>query len=467
MILGRDEETIVALSTPRGSGAIGLVRLSGSNAIEVTSSISLLSSEKPLKDQKTHTIHHGHIVDDNESKTVIDEVLFFLMRAPRTFTGEDTVEISCHNNPFIIEKIIQRAIAAGARHAKQGEFTRRAFLNNKVDLLQAEAINDLISAQTEYALNKSMAQLQGSLSSYVAEVERKSVELLTIVEASFDFLDEEQRDFNPDSLIREKLSDFLEYISNVKEKFTQQQQIKDGIRIALLGSVNVGKSKLFNALLKKDRAIVTNVAGTTRDTIEAGLYRDGNFWSLIDTAGLRQTGDFIEQKGIERSREEAKKADVVLLVYDAVVMNDKEQLRLYRELHEAHRKKVIVVLNKQDLLDSKMKKNVLDVIGAEAILVSAQNNENIDALESCIRKKIETLFAQCQSPFLLNQRQYHILTEVESILRSLVNEASDYVHYEIIAQHLRELLGHVSELTGKGVSEQIIDSVFDTFCLGK
>jgi tRNA modification GTPase len=465
MILGRDEEAIVALSTPRGSGAIALVRLSGSNAVEIVNDMSTLSSGKFLKDEASHTIHHGHVVD--QDKEIIDEVLFFLMRSPRTFTGQDVVEISCHNNPFIIERVIGRAIEVGARLAKQGEFTRRAFLNNKVDLLQAEAINELISSQTEFALKKSMAQLQGSFSSYISEVEKKTLELLTLVEASFDFLDEEQRDFDPDSVIRQRLAGLLEQISSIKNTFTQQQQIKDGIRIALLGSVNVGKSMLFNSLLKKDRAIVTDVAGTTRDSIEAGLYRDGNFWSLIDTAGLRQTGDVIEQKGIERSIDEANKSDVIILVYDSSVIKEKEILRQYKKLRDKHGDKIISVVNKLDIINEDDQSRILDVIGERAILVSAKKDKNIEIIEDRIKEKIEALFHQCKSPFLLNQRQFHVLAEVEGIVNFLVAECGNYVHYEIIAQHLRELLEHISELTGKGVTEQIIDSVFDTFCLGK
>ena len=300
-LLSDDLDTIVALCTPRGSGSLALIRLSGNNAVAIADACTRLSSGNTLQESQSHTIHHGHIVD---GETKVDEVLFFLMRSPRTFTGQDTIEISCHNNPFIIEKIMTCAIIHGARHAQAGEFSKRAFLNGKIDLIQAEALNELIHAPTERALQTSLAQLKGSLSHYLSTLETDLVTLIGLVESSFEFLEEEQRDLSINQLIQAKLHALYAKIKELKNNFNQQKHIKQGIRITLIGTVNAGKSTLFNALLNQERAIVADLEGTTRDSIEATLYKKGNFWLLIDTAGLRNTDDQIEQQGIQRSMQD-------------------------------------------------------------------------------------------------------------------------------------------------------------------
>ena len=466
-MLTRDEESIVALCTPRGSGAIAIIRISGVSVSKIVDKISKLSSGKTLQELSSHTIHHGHIINPINSE-IIDEVLFFLMNGPKTFTGQDTVEINCHNNQFIIDKILQLVIIYGARLAKAGEFTKRAFLNNKIDLVQAEAINDVISAQTELALKKSMSQLKGSLTSYVFEIEKDLIEILTFVEASFEFLDEEQRDLDFNKKIKEKISDLRKKLFIIRQNFNQQQRIKDGIRIAIIGSVNVRKSTLFNALLKKNRAIVTNIAGTTRDSIEANLYKDGNFWLLIDTAGLRQAGDVIEKKGIERSLLEAEKADIILLVCDSKVLGFEQQLYLYKDIFEKYQKKVIVVLNKIDeSIDKKIEHTIQDSFKDTVMLVSAKNKTGIEEVAKKIQEKIQELFEQLRSPFLLNQRQFHLVSELEIKMKAIEKECSNAVHYELVAHCVRDILEHLSELTGKGVSEQVLDNVFSKFCIGK
>ena len=331
-----DEDTIVALCSPRGSGAVALIRLSGENAVKVVDKIAKLPSGKSLVESSSHTIHYGHVVDSSKkNEEIIDEVLFFLMHAPKTFTGQNTVEISCHNNQFIIDKIIQQAILYGARAAGPGEFTKRAFLSGKVDLVQAESINEIIGAQTQLALKKAMSQLKGSFSNYIQKLEEEINALLGIVEASFEFLDEEQRDLDFDGMIKNKIDELLADIEKIKINYDQQQQIREGVRISFLGAVNAGKSTLFNVLLKKDRSIVTEIAGTTRDSIECGIYRSGNFWTLVDTAGLRKTKNVIEKQGIDRSWNEAKLADIVLLVIPADIdFSDNEFDGLMQKLHQ-------------------------------------------------------------------------------------------------------------------------------------
>ena len=332
-----EKDTIVAQCTPTGSGALALIRVSGPQAFSLVTQCSKLSNvptnlltnqsanpfthlstPKTILTLPSHTIAHGFIIEPqktNRTKNIckIDEVLFFVMHAPRTFTGEHTVEISCHNNIFIIEKIIHILIQLGARLAQPGEFSRRAVENGKIDLLQAEAINELIHANSQQAIQQSLAQVTGTLSLFVHQLEKKTLKILALCEASFEFLEEE---INFSDQIRELVSDLLETIRIVQTSNEQQRQLREGVRIAIIGSVNAGKSSLFNTLVGKNKAIVTPIPGTTRDLIESGLYQDGVYLTLVDTAGLRNTEDIIEKEGIERAYREAHIADLVLLVSD-------------------------------------------------------------------------------------------------------------------------------------------------------
>jgi len=457
-LLHLDKETIVAQCTPKGSGAIALIRLSGSNAIEIAEKITVLKSKKKLSQESSHTIHYGWIVTKGNTK--IDQVLLLLMKEPKTFTGEDTVEITCHNNPFIIEAIITEAIENGARIAQNGEFTKRAFLNKKIDLIQAEAINELIHAQTETALKSSLQQLEGTLTSWALEIEKDLIKALSLSEASFEFLDEEQMEFSKE--IETLLSKSIKTIDSLKQTFNQQQQIRQGIRIAIIGSVNAGKSSLFNALLNQKRAIVTNIAGTTRDSIEAGIYKYGNYITLIDTAGLRQTENSIEKKGIQRSLEEAKKADIILLAYDGSKKMLQDEQKIYHAIIEAHNNKIILVQNK---IDKEICCNQFPTI--KKIGISSLHNTNIDVLKKEIHHKINALFAAIDSPFLLNKRQYNLITGLENRLKAMIPMLEDQVAYELISYHLHNALEYFSEFSGKTISTKGLDAIFREFCIGK
>lgn len=458
MIQSLDDTCIVALCTPKGSGAIALIRISGQTALTVTELISKLSSGKKITELPTHTIHYGHVVDSQD--TTIDQVLFLVMHGPNTFTGQNTVEITCHNNPFIIEEIIAQAIARGARLAQEGEFTRRAVLNNKIDLTQAEAIHELIQANTQAALKKSLSQLQGSLSSWVAAFERDLIKALALCEASFEFIDEEMEFNEPILAIVDKT---LQTISQLKQSFDQQQQIRQGIRIALIGCVNAGKSSLFNALIGKERAIVTEIAGTTRDVIEAGLYKNGNYWTLIDTAGLRRTDDRIEQEGINKSLIEAQQADIIVLVIDSARMLTREEQTVYEQLTFDYPNKIIVTNNKADIKITDPTSNS----NKYGLWVSGKTGHNLTALEQAIEAKIAILFAQSDSPFLLNQRQFNLLLGIEKKLLEIRPMLLGSVQYELVSYHLNDALAVLSELTGKSISEQGMDAIFRQFCVGK
>lgn len=459
MITTDDTKPIIALCTPKGAGAIALIRISGDNSIELVNAISKLSSSKKLIKQKSHTIHHGYVIDGKE---VIDEVLFFLMKAPKTFTGQDTVEISCHNNLFIINQIIQVAIAHGAHQAQRGEFSKRAFLNKKIDLIKAEAINELIAAQTEIALKKSMAQLKGSLSSKIVEIETELLSLLTHTQASFEFLDEEQKDLGFDTLIKKKLNQLLKDTCEILKNFSQQKQIREGIKIAILGNVNVGKSTLFNALVNKERAIVTNTPGTTRDAIETSIFQNGNFWLLVDTAGVRESSDTIEQKGIEKSWQEASCADIIIVVFDGTKEFLPEESIFHKTIQEKYAQKSIIVINKIDAIENNKNYKIKD-----ALKISAKNNIGIDKLKQKLEEKIKTIFEQAQSPYLLNQRQYNLISELNIKLKKIEREITNKVEYELLAYELNDLLKLTTQLTGKTITDKMMDAVFKTFCIGK
>ena len=454
-----NNETIIAQCTAQGNGALALLRLSGHSAFIITDSLSKLANSKKLSTQQTHTIHYGWVID--KAGTIIDQVLFLVMRAPKTFTGEDTVEITCHNNPFIIQNIIQCAIAAGARIAYNGEFSRRAVENKKIDMLQAEAINDLIHANTQLALKQSLSQLQGSFTHAITDLENKLIKALALSEASFEFIDEENMEFNLQ--IKDLIESVLTEVTKLKKTYNQQQHIRQGIRIAIIGSVNAGKSSLFNALLNKERAIVTNIAGTTRDTIEAGLYKNGNYWTLIDTAGIRSTNDIIEQMGIEKSYKEAQSADIILLVFDSSVSLNSSEQTIYNDLLKNYNNKIILIKNKIDL----PQKNITFDTNVPSHESSDNNKTFITSIEGAIQEKIQHLFTSIESPFLLNQRHYNALLNLENNLLVIPPMLISNVSYELVSYHLHDAITTLSDLTGKTISERGMDAIFREFCVGK
>lgn len=457
MLISKDEETIIALCTPSGSGAIALLRLSGSKVKEIIKKISKFPQQKEISQFATHTVHFGYIIDEN--KKPIDQVLFIIMDGPNSFTGQDTIEITCHNNPFIIENIISQAIKNGARLAFEGEFTKRAFLNNKIDLIQAESINELIHANTQLALKKSLSQLQGTFSSWIFNIEEELVRTLAWCEASFEFLDEQQ-EFGKE--IKANIQKIILSIKELQDTFDIQQQIKQGIRIALIGCVNAGKSSIFNTLLNQKRSIVTEIAGTTRDVIEAGLFKNGNYWTLIDTAGIRTTDNIIEQEGINRSFQEAHKADIIIVIYDGSRNLNKKEEEIYKNIINLYKQKIIIVHNKSDLPEIE---NYL--FNYKEISFSSLLKNNIKDLETLIEKKISQLFTQIESPFMLNKRQFNLLISLEKKLLQILEMFHKNINYELISFHLKDALEDISELSGKSINEASIDMVFKEFCVGK
>ena len=484
MIELKDDQVIVAQATPQGAGAIAMLRVSGNRAVEVVDSIAHIPGNKKLVDQDSHTIHYGWVVD--KAGQHIDQVLFLLMRAPKTFTGQNVVEITCHNNQFLIEQIIDIIIQAGARLADQGEFTRRAVLHGKVDLVQAEAINELIHAQTSQALKQSLRQLEGSFSAWIANIEKQLIAVIAFCEASFEFLDEEM---SFESQIKERLAQAQTDIAQVLKTFDKRQYVTQGVRIALVGSVNAGKSSLFNALINRQRAIVTDIAGTTRDTIEAGMYSDGAFVTFVDTAGLRESDDVVEKIGIDKSFEEVTSSDLILMVFDATANYSQEEIDLYQSIAQKHAGKIIFVQNKIDAGSNvlpfllKSNKNVAGLPGEasiealtksealceawDVVAVSVLQHKNVDQLRVKIDEKINELMEVGQSPCLLNKRQYSLLLLLEQELESIKNSITSRIDYELLVISVNDAIAKLSELTGKTVTEDALDAIFREFCVGK
>lgn len=456
----KSNSTIIAQCTPVGSGAIALIRLSGKDCFDIVGKFSKFSGSKSVFDFDSHTVNFGYVVS---GENVVDQVMFIVMRAPRTFTGENVVEITCHNNQFIVEDIINLAISFGARLAQPGEFAKRAFLNNKIDLVQAESINELIHASNQLALKQSLSQLEGSFSSWVSKIESKFVHCLALSEASFEFLDDEM-EFKDQIL--EILNQIQDSILEIKNSYSNKQNIREGVRIAILGSVNAGKSSLFNSLIKKDRAIVTNIAGTTRDVIEAGVYTSDSYLTLVDTAGIRSTDDIIEKEGISRSFKEAEKSDIVLLVLDSSRELLKDERIFYEDLFNKYNQKIIVVFNKIDSLSDDFESNIFGDF--KKLEVSTINGQGLNLLNNAIEKKIKDLLASNQTSFLLNKRHYSLLMSVLEKLDSMIKiTRSKNVEYEILSIHIKDALENLSELTGKTISEMGMDAVFKEFCVGK
>lgn len=455
-MFSHDEQTIVAQCTPQGPGAIALIRLSGSNALEIADKIAVLPGQKKITEQPTHTIHYGTVVDIMGER--IDTVLFLVMQGPNTFTGQNTVEITCHNNTFIIQNIIVAALATGARMAQQGEFTKRAVLHNKIDLLQAEAINELIHANSQQALKQSLAQLQGSLSQHIARIEKNLIKAVAYTDASFEFIDEEHLEFG--HTVHQIVQTTLADIEQLLLSFDQQKQIRQGIRIALIGSVNAGKSSLFNTIIGNNRAIVTEQPGTTRDVIEAGFYDEGFYWTVADTAGLRQTNDRIEQEGIRRSLDEAHAADIILLVIDNSRSMTSQEQDTYQTLYRDFKHKIIVVYNKIDLPTQAP-------LLFDGISVTTIDPTTIPPLIHMVRTKVQSLF-HSSSPYLLNERHYNLLIQLKTGLSQLIPLfSSTPIAYELVAYHLHEAIAHCAEITGKSASDLALDAVFKEFCVGK
>ena len=457
-------DTIAAISTAPGEGAIGIVRISGDLAISIASSIYQCGT-KQLEEQKTHTIHYGHIVDP-KSGEVYDEVMVSVLRAPKTFTREDIVEINCHGGIVAINRVLQLVLRMGARLAEPGEFTKRAFLNGRIDLSQAEAVMDLIRAKTDKSMQLAMRQLDGQLSHLIQNLRQEILNTLAQVEVNIDYPEYDDVEEMTLQLLREKTQQVLQGIRALLNTASQGKILRDGLKTAIVGRPNVGKSSLLNVLLREEKAIVTDIAGTTRDTIEEYVNVRGVPLQLIDTAGIRETDDVVEKIGVERSRKALKEADFVLLLLNQSETLQEEDIRL---LETTKGMKRIILFNKTDLPSKLSTENIAPYAQEEEIVTTSMlNKEGIDQLE----EKIAGYFFQGQmnerdATYLSNTRHIALLEKAEQALVEVQNGIEMEMPVDLIQIDFTRTWDLLGEITGDSVQDELLTQLFSQFCLGK
>ena len=457
-------DTIAAISTAPGEGAIGIVRISGDLAISIANSIYQCGT-KQLEEQKTHTIHYGHIVDP-KSGEVYDEVMVSVLRAPKTFTREDIVEINCHGGIVAINRVLQLVLRMGARLAEPGEFTKRAFLNGRIDLSQAEAVMDLIRAKTDKSMQLAMRQLDGQLSHLIQNLRQEILNTLAQVEVNIDYPEYDDVEEMTLQLLREKTQQVLQGIRALLNTASQGKILRDGLKTAIVGRPNVGKSSLLNVLLREEKAIVTDIAGTTRDTIEEYVNVRGVPLQLIDTAGIRETDDVVEKIGVERSRKALKEADFVLLLLNQSETLQEEDVRL---LETTKGMKRIILFNKTDLPSKLSKEDIAPYAQEEEIVTTSMlNKEGIDQLE----EKIAGYFFQGQmnerdATYLSNTRHIALLEKAEQALVEVQNGIEMEMPVDLIQIDFTRAWDLLGEITGDSVQDELLTQLFSQFCLGK
>jgi tRNA modification GTPase len=447
-------DTIAALATPPGTAGIAVIRVSGPEAIEEVAGV--FSRPDVLRSAPTHTLHHGAVLD--RAGEQIDEVVASVFRAPHSYTGEDSVEISCHGGTVVSRTVLERLLEGESRLAQPGEFTRRAFLNGKIDLVQAEAVADVIHAQSEHARRASVQQLRGTLSAFVGPIREKLLHAVSMLELGLDFVEEDVEFLERDE-IRVLISDTAEALSAALETFENGRLIRDGIRVALIGAPNVGKSSLLNALLGVERAIVTEIPGTTRDFIEEARLIGGVLFRFIDTAGLRESTDIVERRGMEITRAQQERADFVLRVLDA-----RDGMLPADSVFEVA--DALDVYNKADLLDREQRDAMRDAGG---MLVSAKEGEGLDALTLNILERARRHLGETEQATVLvtNARHAQCLRDGLEGMRAARAAADEGLSEEFIAAELRRAADKLGELIGAVTTDEVLDGIFSRFCIGK
>lgn len=455
-------DTIAAIATASGNSGIGIIRVSGDEAIEIVDKIfKSVNSDKKLVNVKSHTINYGHIVDNDK---VIDEVMVSVMNGPHSYTGEDVVEINCHGGMIVIRKILEIVLKNGARTAEPGEFTKRAFLNGRMDLSQAEAVMDVINAKNEFALSSSIEQLNGRVSEKIKSLRKKIIYNIAFIESALD--DPEHISIDGYS---EKLSKILEEVngelSRLINNFDNGRIVKEGVKTVILGKPNAGKSSLLNLLLGEERAIVTDIEGTTRDTLEESINLNGVFLNLIDTAGIRDSEDVVEQIGVNKAKELAEKSDLVIFVADAskeLDENDKEIINLIKD------KQAIVLLNKSDLGTIINEKNVFEFDNKPVITFSAKTGDGLDELENKIRDLFyEGKVKYNDELYITNARQKESLINAKNSIEEVIKSVENDMPEDFYSIDLMDAYTYLGQIIGESVEDDLVNEIFSKFCMGK
>lgn len=455
-------DTIAAISTPPGEGAISIVRMSGEEAVSIAQKVF---SGKDLTQAKSHTINYGHIVDPKTHEE-IDEVMVSLMLAPKTFTREDVVEINCHGGIVATNRILQLLLVNGARLAEPGEFTKRAFLHGRIDLTQSESVMDLIRAKTDRSMKIALNQLDGNLSHLIDSLRKDILDVLAQVEVNIDYPEYDDVEEMTTKLLKEKAIEIKQRIEQLLKTASQGKIMREGLATALVGRPNVGKSSLLNHLLHEDKAIVTDVAGTTRDVIEEYVNVSGVPLKLIDTAGIRETDDKVEKIGVERSKKAIEQSDLVLLVLNAAESLTKEDLELIRLTND---KKRIIILNKTDLEEKLDRKELAKIsVNAPVYATSILKNEGVEALEEAISKLFFNGIENSQSTVMVtNARHIALLEKAQNSLDSVLEGISSGMPVDLVQIDMTEAWNLLGEITGESYEDELLDQLFSQFCLGK
>ena len=452
--------TVCAISTPYGSGGIAVVRVSGASAIQIVD--SLFCGRKSLMEAKAYTVHYGEIRRSsgirNPESEILDQVLVSIFRAPHSFTGEDVVEIACHGSMYIQQTLLQWLVDAGCQLAKAGEFTQRAFLNGKMDLTEAEAVADLIAAQTKAEKDLALSQLRGGISNELAKLRERLLTFTSLVELELDFADHEELEFADRSELFALAQEIDTTIGKLVGSFKTGNAIKQGIPVAIIGAPNVGKSTLLNALLGEERAIVSDIQGTTRDTVEDTLVLDGMLFRFIDTAGLRQTEDTIENLGIERSRQAAQKAAVLIHLQDAT-----EPVDILSELDDINEKKIIQVYNKVDLLGKEARMREDD----EARIYLSAKSGHVEVLKQELITYAREQYDTRNAVTISNTRHYEALVRAQEAIKRVQDGLQMQISGEFLSIDLQDCLSALGEITGKITSQEVLNNIFGKFCIGK
>ena len=450
-------DTICALATAPG-GALGIIRISGAQALEILSRIFT----KDLTTAQPNTIHYGHIVENLaiQFPQVIDEVLVSVFRAPHSYTGEDSAEISCHGSRYILNKILELLIQNGCRMAEPGEFTQRAYLNGKMDLSQAEAVADLIASSNHATHQIAMSQLRGHFSSQLAQLREQLLKLTSLLELELDFSDHEDLEFADRSELKELTKTINNHITRLAHSFETGKAIKQGIPVAIIGKTNVGKSTLLNRLLHEDRAIVSDIHGTTRDTIEDTMELQGVTFRFIDTAGIRQTTDEVEQIGIERTYQAIQKARIVLWIID----NQPSTEETNDILQHIENKKLIIVNNKIDKLNN----NGYNLLNSPTVHISAKFGTGIDILEQAIYQAADIPTLSDTDVIVTNARHYDALVRAQQSIQRVIDGLEQQLSGDLLSEDLRLALEQLSEITGGQITpNEVLENIFKNFCVGK
>ncbi|CAN2251875.1 tRNA modification GTPase and tRNA-U34 5-formylation enzyme [Bacillus subtilis] len=458
-------DTIAAISTPMGEGAIAIVRLSGPEAIQIADKIYKGPKGKTLSSVESHTIHYGHIVD-RPSDRVVEEVMVSVLKAPRTFTREDVIEINCHGGIVTVNQVLQLALREGARLAEPGEFTKRAFLNGRIDLSQAEAVMDLIRAKTDRAMNVAMNQMEGRLSALVRRLRSEILETLAHVEVNIDYPEYDDVEEMTNQLLVEKATAVKKEIEALLRTSEQGKILREGLSTVIIGRPNVGKSSLLNSLVHEAKAIVTDIPGTTRDVIEEYVNVRGVPLRLVDTAGIRETEDIVERIGVERSRQVLKEADLILLVLNYSEELSEEDVKLFEAVEGMD---VIVIMNKTDLeakIDSERVRELAN--GRPVVTTSLLKEEGINDLEEAIQSLFYTgAIESGDLTYVSNTRHISILQQAKRAIEDALSGIEQDVPIDMVQIDLTRCWELLGEIIGDSVHESLIDQLFSQFCLGK